>query len=117
MNDLPDLDSIDLNQMNAGGPMQPPSPAQQNMAAAPMMQQSPWVMQPDEMSNYERIFQHFDKTNSGKVSDEEMQKLIKQARLDQKTCAKVWDLVSPDEEDFFQKPHFFMCMLLLSRAK
>lgn len=95
-----------------------PAHAAQSMQAPAMPQQpSPWTIQPDEMGNFERIFKHFDKTNSGKVSDEEMQKLIKQAKLDQKSCAKVWDLVSPDEEDFFQQPHFLMCMLLLSRAK
>lgn len=76
-----------------------------------------WAITADEMATFDRIFQHFDKNKTGKVSDEEMQKLIKQTKLDQKICAKVWDLTSPDEEEYFSKPHFFMCMLLLSRAK
>lgn len=112
---LPDLDSLDINQMGAPVPSSPAHAA--GNRPAPVPQNSPWVIQPDEMAGFLRIFQHFDKDNTGKVSDEEMQKVIKQTKLDQKICAKVWDLTSPDADDFFQKPHFLMCMLLLSRAK
>ena len=99
MQNLPDLDSLDINNLDGKAT------------------NSPWQITAEEFQSYEKIFKHFDKNNSNSVTENEMQKVIKQTNLPSEVCAKVWELVNPNYEDTFTKPQFCMCMQLLVKSK
>ena len=66
--------------------------------------ESPWAITAEELTSFDRIFQHFDKNMSNSVTDQEMQKIIAQTQLPREACAKVWQLINPDGLDSFTKP-------------
>ena len=46
-----------------------------------------------------------------------MQKIMKSTKLNSKVCFRIWELINPENEDFFSKPQFLMTMFLCTRAK
>ena len=87
---LPDLDDLDLNQLDGISSLIPSQDKkakemeeqnrlrQQQMNQQRIMQQqqqmqsSPWYIQENDKNNYERIFGHFDTENNGMVGAQEM---------------------------------------------
>lgn len=53
----------------------------------------------------------------GFLSDEDMQNVMLQTKLDKGICAKVWELSNPDHEDKFSKTMFMIAMHLMYKKK
>lgn len=74
-------------------------------------------MTTEDRQNYEKIFAHFDKNQSGRLSDEDMQQVIQMTKSSKDVCALAWELSNPNGEDFFTKPMFMVAMHLLYKKK
>ena len=42
---------------------------------------------------------------------------MKSTKLNQKICFKVWEMINPENDDYFSKPQFMMVMFLCKKAK
>lgn len=77
----------------------------------------PWRINGEDLANYDRVWQHFDKDRSGHLSDEDMQQVMSLTKADKETCAKAWELSNPDGDDIFTKPMFLVAMHVINKKK
>jgi hypothetical protein len=42
---------------------------------------------------------------------------LKQSKLDQKSCAKIWDVVNPNYDELFSKHQYYLTMALVAKAR
>lgn len=77
-----------------------------------------WSIGESEKSKYMRIFKNFDKEGTGlHILDEDMQDIMAKTNQPKEVCAKVWDLVNPEGEEYFTVNMFLMTIHLLYKSK
>lgn len=46
-----------------------------------------------------------------------MQKVLKQSKLDIKSCERIWDVVNPNYDTTFSKTQYYLCMALIAKVR
>jgi hypothetical protein len=76
-----------------------------------------WGITPEDMRNYDRVFEHFKGNLTGSLSDSDMQKVFEMTKSPKDICRQVWELANADGSDTFTKPMFLVAMHLLYLKK
>mmetsp|Transcript_3932 Transcript_3932/g.4690 ORF Transcript_3932/g.4690 Transcript_3932/m.4690 type:complete len:110 (-) Transcript_3932:1281-1610(-) len=103
-----------------GGLGAPPAQMQAPTSLAqlsPELQNSMWVLRPEDKARYAQMYGMFDKEGRGYLTQEEMQQVMQSTKLEKAVCAKVWQLSNPKLTTTFSKSMFAIAMHLMFKKR
>ncbi len=87
---------------------------QQRNLVLEQAKQSPWFITEQEQEKYGRIFNFFDQSKQGYLTDVQAQEAFSKTLLPKEVLASVWELVNSGGNETFDQKMFWMAMHLLS---